>query len=107
MNDNATNQKPLVTAGIFMGIGLGGFLDGITLSKIELELEGDINVTAVWGVGDLDPMKKLGFIDVRVKVHLEGDASEAELKDLVVHSNAWSPVANTLRNPVNVSVELV
>ena len=34
MNDNATNQKPLVTAGTFMGIGLGGFLDGITLHQL-------------------------------------------------------------------------
>jgi len=41
-----------------------------------------------------------------VKVHLQGNASDAELKDLVAHANAWSPVANTLRNPVNVSVEL-
>jgi organic hydroperoxide reductase OsmC/OhrA len=79
---------------------------GIKLSKIELELEGDINVTAVWGVGDLDPMKKLGFTDIRVKVHLEGDASEDELKNLVAHANAWSPVANTTRNPVNLTVDL-
>ena len=34
MNDTATNQKPLVTAGIFMGIGLGGFLDGISLHQL-------------------------------------------------------------------------
>jgi uncharacterized membrane protein len=34
MNDPATNQKPLVTAGTFMGIGLGGFIDGITLHQI-------------------------------------------------------------------------
>jgi uncharacterized membrane protein len=33
MNTNLT-QKPLVTAGIFMGIGLGGFLDGITLHQL-------------------------------------------------------------------------
>jgi organic hydroperoxide reductase OsmC/OhrA len=39
-------------------------------------------------------------------VHLEGDASEEELKNLVAHANAWSPVANTLRNPVNLTVDL-
>lgn len=101
-------EAVLATLGSWLSVGLhaNAVARGISLSKIELELEGDINVTAVWGVGDLDPMKKLGFTDVRVKVHLEGDATEAELKDLVAHSNAWSPVANTLRNPVNVSVEL-
>ena len=34
MNEHATNQKPLVTAGTFLGIGLGGFLDGITLHQL-------------------------------------------------------------------------
>jgi len=98
----------LATLGSCLSVGLhaNAVARGIALTKIELELEGDINVTAVWGVGDLDPLKKLGFTDVRVKVHLEGNASDAELKDLVTHANAWSPVANTLRNPVNVSVEL-
>lgn len=109
-DDTAPNpsEAVLATLGACLSVGLhaNAVARGIALSKIELELEGDINVTAVWGVGDLDPAKKLGFSDVRVKAHLEGDASEAELKDLVAHSNAWSPVANTLRNPVNVSVEL-
>jgi hypothetical protein len=39
-------------------------------------------------------------------VHLEGDASRDELADLVAHANRWSPVANTLRNPVGVDVAL-
>lgn len=109
-DDTAPNpsEAVLATLGSCLSVGLhaNAVALGIKLSKIELELEGDINVTAVWGVGDLDPAKKLGFTDVRVKVHLEGDASEEELKNLVAHSNAWSPVANTLRNPVNLSVDL-
>jgi len=78
---------------------------GITLYKVELELEGDINITAVWGLGDLTP-KPLGLTAVRAKVHIEGDASRAALRDLVAHANAWSPVANTLRNPIPLSVSL-
>lgn len=109
-DDTAPNpsEAVLATLGSCLSVGLhaNAVARGITLTRLELELEGDINVTAVWGVGDIDPLKKLGFTDVRVKVHLEGNASEAELQDLVAHSNTWSPVANTLRNPVNVSVEL-
>jgi uncharacterized OsmC-like protein len=109
-DDTAPNpsEAVLATLGSCLSVGLhaNAVALGIKLTKIELELEGDINVTAVWGVGDLDPLKKLGFTDVRVKVHLEGDASAEELNNLVAHSNAWSPVANTLRNPVNLSVEL-
>lgn len=109
-DDTAPNpsEAVLATLGSCLSVGLhaNAVARGIKLSKIELELEGDINVTAVWGVGDLDPAKRLGFTDIRVKVHLEGDATEDELRDLVAHSNYWSPVANTLRNPVNLSVEL-
>lgn len=108
-DDTAPNpsEAVLATLGSCLSVGLhaNAVARGIKLSKIELELEGDINVTAVWGVGDLDPAKRLGFTDIRVKVHLEGDASEEELRDLVAHSNYWSPVANTLRNPVNLTVE--
>ena len=76
-----------------------------TFQELELELAGDINITGVWGIGDL-AKKRLGFTDIRVKVDLEGDASREELEDLVAHSNFWSPVANTLRLPVNMDVSL-
>jgi uncharacterized OsmC-like protein len=108
--DNAPNPSEAVLAclGACLSVGVhaNATARGITLSKLELELEGDINVTAVWGVGDVDPAKALGFTDVRVKIHLDGDASREDLEKLVEHANVWSPVANTLRNPVNVDVAL-
>lgn len=108
--DNAPNPSEAVLASLgaclSVGVHANATAQGITLTRLELELEGDINVTAVWGVGDLDPAKRLGFTDVRVKIHLEGDASREQLDALVEHANIWSPVANTLRNPVNVEVAL-
>jgi uncharacterized OsmC-like protein len=108
--DTAPNpsEATLACLGACLSVGIhaNATARGITLTKLELELEGDINVTAVWGVGDLDPAKRLGFTDVRVRVHLEGDAPRKALEDLVAHANDWSPVANTLRNPVGVSVAL-
>lgn len=108
-DDTAPNPSEAVLAalGSCLSVGLhaNAVAQGISLSKIELELEGDINVTAVWGVGDLGD-KRLGFTDVRVKVYLEGDATQEQLEQLVSHSNYWSPVANTLRTPVNVTVSL-
>lgn len=109
-DDTAPNpsEAALASLGSCLSVGLhaNAVARGITLSKIELELEGDINVTAVWGVGDLAADKLLGFTDIRVKVHLEGDASPSELEALVAHANQWSPVANTMRNPVGVTVAL-
>lgn len=108
-DDTAPNpsEAALASLGACLSVGMhANAIDrGITLTRLELSLEGDINVTAVWGVGDTDKSKRLGFTDIRVKVDLEGDASEEELKDLVAHADFWSPVANTMRNPVNVAVE--
>lgn len=107
--DNAPNPSEAVLASLgaclAVGVHANATARGLALTKLELELEGDINVTAVWGVGDLGD-KRLGFTAVRVKIHVEADASREELEDLVAHSNVWSPVANTLRNPVNVDVNL-
>jgi len=108
--DNAPNPSEAVLASLgaclSVGVHANATARGITLSKLELELEGDINVTAVWGCGDLDENKVLGFTDIRVKFLLEADTSKEELEKLVADANRWSPVANTLRNPVNVDVSL-
>ncbi len=108
--DNAPNPSEAVLASLgaclAVGIHANATAQGIRLTKLELDLEGDINVTAVWGCGDLDEDKRLGFTDVRVKFFLEGDANREQLEALVAHANQWSPVANTLRNPVNVDVTL-
>jgi uncharacterized OsmC-like protein len=107
--DTAPNPSEAVLAALgsclSVGIHANATMRGINLTKLELELEGDINITGVWGIGDLTE-KRLGFTDIRVKVDLEGDASREALDDLVAHSNVWSPVANTLRNPVNLNVSL-
>lgn len=107
--DTAPNPSEAVLACLgsclSVGIHANATMRGIALTKLELYLEGDINITGVWGIGDLTE-KRLGFTDIRVKVEIEGNASREELDDLVAHSNVWSPVANTLRNPVNMAVSL-
>lgn len=106
--DNAPNpsEAVLATLGACLAVGVhaNATARGIPLTKLELELEGDINVTAVWGTGDLDEAKTLGFTEVRVKIDAKGDAPQEEIDDLITHSNVWSPVANTLRNNVSVVV---
>jgi organic hydroperoxide reductase OsmC/OhrA len=79
----------------------------VTLTKIEVEMEGDIDISAVWGVGDTPDGKRLGFSAVRCKVTLAGNADEATLKEIHDSAIAWSPVVNTFRNPVSVGSTLV
>jgi uncharacterized OsmC-like protein len=107
-DDTAPNPTEALLAAlgscVAVGIQANAVARGWTVRGIELELEGDINITSVWGTGDLSP-KPLGLTAIRIKAHLDIDgASDAELDELVGHAAAWSPVVNTLRNPVPVSV---
>jgi uncharacterized OsmC-like protein len=108
-DDTAPNPSEAVLAALgsclSVGIHANAVYRNIRLTTLELELEGDINITAVWGTGDTADDKIVGFNAVRAKVHLEGDAPRADLDALIRHADRWSPVANTLRLPVNVSVK--
>ena len=79
---------------------------GIKIKKLELELEGDLNITAVWGTGDVSE-KPVGFTDVRVKLDMESDAPDEEVAALLDHVKNWSPVANTYTRPVNLELDLM
>lgn len=73
----------------------------VKLSKLELRLEGDIGNPAAWGAGGAKKQAAdMGFQAIRVAVEIEGDASREELDDIVAHANRFSPVANTMRNPI-------
>lgn len=79
----------------------------IKLSKLEIFLEGDIGNPAAWGAGGADMLPpQMGFQDIRVKVAVEGDASREEMAEVVKHANFYSPVANTMRNPVPFTISL-
>lgn len=109
-DDTAPNpsEASLAALGSCLAVGLhaNAVHRGWAVKKLELELEGDLNITAVWGTGDTST-KPVGFTDVRIKVDMECDASDAEVAALIKHVTAWSPVANTFIRPVNVVVEPV
>lgn len=79
---------------------------GVTLSTIEVELEGDIDISATWGVGDLEEEKVLGVSHVRVNVTLDGDADEATLQEITDNAIKWSPVVNTFSRPATFEAKL-
>jgi uncharacterized OsmC-like protein len=106
-DDTAPNpsEASLAALGSCLAVGIhaNAVARNITITKLELELEADINITAVWGTGDTSP-KPVGFDAVRVKVHLDADAPQAELDALIAHAAVWSPVANTFTKPVKLDV---
>jgi len=98
--------------------GLGGCLAvGITavatwkqvkLTRLEVFMEGDIGNPAAWGAdGALQKTPaEMGFQEIRVKVVVEGDAPRDVLEEIVRHANYYSPVANTMRNPIPFTISL-
>jgi uncharacterized OsmC-like protein len=79
----------------------------VALSKLELFLEADIGNPAAWGAGGAEKLPaEMGFQAIRVKVVLEGDAPRDVLDDIVQRANYFSPVANTMRNPVPMTIAL-
>ncbi len=108
-DDTAPNpsEASLAALGSCLAVGLhaNAVHRGWTVNKLELELEGDLNITAVWGTGDVSE-KPVGFTDVRVKVDMEceGVAAAARSTRWSTHVKKWSPVANTFTRPVNLEV---
>lgn len=110
LGDNTAPNPSEIVLGAFgsclaVGLQANAAARGITLTKLEIALEGDINITSTWGTGEL-AKPQIGFTDVRVKVDIDGDASKEVLAEMVAHANEWSPVSATLRNPMPVSVEM-
>ncbi|TLP77091.1 OsmC family protein [Nesterenkonia sphaerica] len=79
---------------------------GVRLTKIEVDLEGEIDISATWGTGDLDPEKVLGVSHVRVNVILDGDADRATLEEITDNAIKWSPVVNTFTRPATFETRL-
>lgn len=79
----------------------------VKLSRLELFLEGDIGNPAAWGAGgaEMQPAQ-MGFQEIRVKVVVDGDATREQLDEIVQHANFYSPVANSMRNPIPFSIDL-
>ncbi|MEP3256153.1 MAG: OsmC family protein, partial [Roseibium sp.] len=44
--------------------------------------------------------KPVGFTDVRINVHMDADAPQETIDELVAHVCQWSPVFNTFSRPV-------
>ena len=79
----------------------------VRLSRIEIFIEGDIGNPAAWGAGGAAKLPAdMGFQAIRVKALVEGDATRAELDEIVQQANMYSPVANSMRNPIAFSIAL-
>lgn len=105
----APGEIVLSALGGCLGVGITAVATWkqVKLTKLELFLEGDIGNPAAWGAGGAEMAPpEMGFQAIRVKVVLEGDASPEVLAEIVKHANFYSPVANSMRNPIPMTVDV-
>ncbi len=101
------SEALLAAFGSCLAVGLhaNAIVQGIPIRALELELTGNVDTAAAWGVGKLYT-GAIGFEIVHVRVKLEADSPRSVLEDLIRHTVLWSPVANTLHNPVELDIVL-
>ncbi|WP_137178286.1 OsmC family protein [Roseomonas sp. AR75] len=77
---------------------------GVTLTRADAEIEGDIDLRGILGLSD---EVRNGFKEIRVRFDIAGDAPPAKLQEIVRQSVARSALFDMLTNglPVSVSVK--
>ncbi|QGU08736.1 OsmC-like protein (plasmid) [Corynebacterium occultum] len=80
---------------------------GVTLTKINIDIVSDIDVSPTWGTGDLGEHKRPGVSNVEVSIDLEGDTDRETLDQIQKDAIEWSPVVNTYTRPAKLTSKLV
>ena len=76
---------------------------GVRLTRVESSLEGDMDVQGALG---LDDDYRNGFEQIRVSFHVEGDAPEEKLREVVARAQRRSAVFDMVTNGVPVTVDV-
>ncbi|AKK12144.1 OsmC family protein [Corynebacterium uterequi] len=108
LGDNtAANPTEIAQAGLAACISVGiqaiATKRGVTLTKIAIDIESDIDISPTWGVGDIGEHKRPGVSDVRVVADIDGDADRDTLQQILDDAITWSPVVNTYTRPATLT----
>ena len=76
---------------------------GIKVESLEYSIDGDVDLQ---GFLQLSDKVRPGLQNIRVKAHVKADAPREKIQQLLEYATKTSPVMDTIRNPVPVSVEL-
>ena len=78
---------------------------GVQLSKVTSTVEGDIDLLGILGLSD--GTVRNGYQQIKVTIHVEGDADDATLRAIVEQSRRRSAVYDVLTQPTPVAIEVV
>ena len=92
-----------LAACITAGIGNIASARGVTLTRVESTVEGDIDLQGIFGMSD---EVRNGYQQVRLRITIDGDAPQEVLREIVEQSRARSAVYDVLTAGVPVAVEV-
>ncbi len=77
---------------------------GVKIQEIWIEVEGDLDPDGFLGK---NKNVKIGLQNIRTQYHIKSDSPKEKIEELVEFIDKTCPVADTLKNPANLSTELV
>jgi uncharacterized OsmC-like protein len=86
---------------ITAGIGNIAAVRGVTLTSVESQVEGDIDLQGILGLSDT---VRNGYDRIRINFTIAGDAPPEKLREIVEQSRARSAVFDVLTNGVPVDI---
>jgi len=92
-----------LAACITAGIGNIAAVRGVTLTSVESQVEGDIDLQGILGLSD---RVRNGYQQIRINVAITGDAPPEQLRDIVQQSRARSAVFDVLTNGVPIDIHV-
>src|SRR5579864_5077851 len=102
--DSAPNpvEQLLAALGNCLAVGyaINASAAGITIRTLRIDVDGDLDVHALFGLADGHP----GFSAIRVAVHLDCEADEDAVAELHAKVAATSPVGQTLSQAIPVEI---
>ncbi|QMU57701.1 MAG: OsmC family peroxiredoxin [Boseongicola sp.] len=106
-SDNAATPLEIVLAALASCL-TGGVASiaqhrGVQLNSVQVEVEGDMDMSGVLGI---DPDVRNGFNAIRVKFHIDADATPEEIAGIVSQSQKRSAIYDVITNPSNVRTSI-
>ena len=87
-----------------IGYALNAAVRGIELQHLDLEVEGDIDLSVFTGLAeDGNP----GYSNIRIRANIKSDAPAEAIQALHEHVVRTSPICSTMSRPVAVTAEVV
>ena len=85
-----------------VGYAANATVAGIEIKELSIDLEGDLDLRTFLGLAD----DNAGYSAIRATVHLESDATDAQIAELHAKVTGTSPVGHTLSRPVPLDIRL-